>query len=105
MVDNFRASADEDSIIQVRIIEIIIRICRQTCFHRCIETGALSLVEELLVNDDALVQMNVIEVIKMLAQPHGANICTETMYATNYFEYSESLLTAIMSMAQLAKRR
>ena len=83
MVDHFRASADEDSIIQVRISEIIIRICHlKHRFHQCIETGALSLVEELLVNDDVLVQMNVIEVIKMLAAtPHGAkhllgnNVC------------------------------
>ena len=76
MVDHFRASADEDSIIQVRISEIIIRICHlKHRFHRCIETGALSLVEELLVNDDVLVQMNVIEVIKMLAQYRRKDIC------------------------------
>ena len=62
MVDHFRANATEDSIIQVRISEIIVRICHlKHRFHQCIETGALTLVEELLVNDDVLLQMNVIK--------------------------------------------
>jgi hypothetical protein len=88
LVEFFHANPMDESVAHVRIIDIVIKISKlQHRFQQCIDTGAIQLIETLLLGDDILVQMNVLEIAKALAAtPHGAEFFLQNNTCDKLFQ-------------------
>jgi len=88
LIEYFHAKDMTDSIAHVRILDIVMHIGKlKFRFKQCVDTGAMDLMESLLLGDDVLVQMNVLEIAKLLAATsHGVKYFLQNNYCERLFE-------------------